>query len=45
MTSGGTWFVVVGAGHMIGEDGLVDLFERDESFSVTQVAAQAVVSR
>jgi len=45
MTSGGTWFVVVGAGHMIGKDGLVDLFERDENFSVTQLSAQAAVSR
>lgn len=45
MASGGTWFVVVGAGHMIGKDGLVDLFERDEDFSVTQVAAQAAASR
>jgi len=45
MTSGGTWFVVVGAGHIIGKDGLVDLFERDENFSVTQLSAQAAVSR
>ena len=45
MASGGTWFVVVGAGHMIGKDGLVDLFERDENFSVTQLGTQAAASR
>lgn len=45
MAAGGTWFVVIGAGHMIGEDGLVDLFDRDDNFSVAQVPAQAAASR
>lgn len=37
--SGGVWFVVVGAGHLVGEKGLVDLLS--ESYDVTQVQAKA----
>ena len=37
---GGTHFVVVGAGHLIGEEGIVELLDQDERFSVVQVDAQ-----
>jgi uncharacterized protein len=37
---GGTHFVVVGAGHLIGDDGLVNLLNKDERFSVAQVEAK-----
>ena len=33
-----------GAGHMVGDEGLVQLFEDDEKFTVTQVAAETAVS-
>jgi hypothetical protein len=38
--AGGTHFVVVGAGHLIGDEGLVNLLNKDERFRVVQVDAQ-----
>ena len=44
MAAGGTYFVVVGAGHMVGEEGLVSLLRRD--YTVTQaVAAEAAIAQ
>ena len=44
MAAGGTYFVVVGAGHMVGEEGLVSLLGRD--YTVTQaVAAEAAIAQ
>lgn len=37
---GGTHFVVVGAGHLVGDEGLVELLNQDERFTVTQVEAR-----
>ncbi|MCB1018844.1 MAG: TraB/GumN family protein [Acidobacteria bacterium] len=37
---GGTYFVVVGAGHLISEEGVVSLLRQDGRFKVSQVEAQ-----
>lgn len=37
LQSEGTLFVVVGAGHVVGEGGLVDIFSNDERFEVRQM--------
>ncbi|MEZ5363897.1 MAG: TraB/GumN family protein [Bryobacterales bacterium] len=37
---GGTYFVVVGAGHLIGDEGVVNLLRQDGRFEVAQVQAQ-----
>jgi uncharacterized protein YbaP (TraB family) len=37
---GGTHFVVVGAGHLIGDEGLVRLLGKDNRFRVAQLEAK-----
>jgi uncharacterized protein YbaP (TraB family) len=37
---GGVHFVVVGAGHLIGDEGLVNLLNKDERFRVVQIEAK-----
>jgi uncharacterized protein YbaP (TraB family) len=37
---GGTHFVVVGAGHLVGDEGIVNLLSKDERFRVAQVEAK-----
>ena len=41
LAEGGSWFVVVGAGHLVGERGIVDLLENDGLFEIKQVASAA----
>jgi uncharacterized protein YbaP (TraB family) len=36
--AGGTHFVVVGAGHLVGDEGIVNLLGKDGRFQVAQVA-------
>ena len=40
IAEGGVHFVVVGAGHLIGEEGIVNLLDRDERFTVVQTEAK-----
>ena len=43
LDSGGTWFVVVGAGHLVGETGIVrQLRESDRLLDIRQLSAAAV---
>lgn len=40
LENGGTWFVMVGAAHLVGEEGLVELLRQDShGFEVVQVGA------
>ncbi len=39
LEGGGKWFVIVGAAHLVGEQGLVELLRRDSRFAVSQVGA------
>lgn len=40
LEGGGKWFVIVGAAHLVGEQGLVEMLRRDaHGFQVTQVGA------
>lgn len=41
LAAGGTWFVVVGSGHLVGERGILDLLRKDSAgeFSIRQVGA------
>ncbi len=43
--SGGTWFVVVGAGHLIGDRGVVSLLGQREGVKVSRVPAAAAVAQ
>jgi uncharacterized protein YbaP (TraB family) len=45
LDSGGTWFVVVGAGHLIGDRGVVSLLGQHEGVDVSRVQATAAVAR
>jgi len=43
LDSGGTWFVVVGAGHLVGKTGIVrQLRESDRLLDIRQLSAAAV---
>jgi hypothetical protein len=39
LEGGGKWFVIVGAAHLVGEQGLVELLRQDSRFAVVQVGA------
>ena len=40
LEGGGKWFVIVGAAHLVGEQGLVEMMQRDShGFKVMQVGA------
>ena len=41
--SGGSWFVVVGAGHLVGDDGII-LLLGDRQFDIRQVSASVAAS-
>ena len=43
LDSGGSWFVVVGAGHLVGDDGIIRLLS-DRQFDINQVSASDAVS-
>ena len=44
LQSEGTLFVVVGAGHVVGEGGLVDIFSNDENFEVRRMRRVSAAS-
>lgn len=39
LEGGGKWFVIVGAAHLVGEQGLVEMLRGDARFAVSQVGA------
>lgn len=39
LEGGGKWFVIVGAAHLVGEQGLVELLRQDSRFAVSQVGS------
>ena len=43
LDSGGSWFVVVGAGHLVGDEGIIELLG-DREFDVNQVSGSVAVS-
>ncbi len=46
LDSGGTWFVVVGAGHLVGGTGIVrQLSESDRQLEIRQLSAATAVVR
>ena len=43
LDSGGSWFVVVGAGHLVGDEGIIRLLS-DRQFEIKQVSASGAAS-
>ena len=43
LDSGGSWFVVVGAGHLVGDEGIIRLLS-DRQFDIKQVSASGAAS-
>ena len=43
LDSGGSWFVVVGAGHLVGDEGIIQLLS-DRQFDIKQVPASGATS-